>query len=114
MLTGSYPSGKLDIDLGILVAGQTEPLLDPLCPLVLGIWLAKRQFFCTSIQPRKMRCKLERASSIGANDFVDGISELETPIVDGNGRLLPGKETAVDECDVGHWLNFRMKALLLF
>ena len=82
MLTGSDPSGNLDVDLGILVSGQTEALLNPLRPLRSGIWLAKREFACASIQPCKMCGQLERNPSIRPNDFVNSISELETPIID--------------------------------
>ena len=114
MLTRSHPSGKLNIDLGILISGQTESLLNPPRPLKTRIWLAKREFSCTPIQPSKMRGKLERTASIGPNDFVDGISELKSPIIDGNGRLLPRKKAAVDERDVWHWLNSRAVALLQF
>src|SRR6187549_2906670 len=114
MLPGSHASANLDIDLGILISGQTESLLNPPRPLVPGIGLAKREFSCTPIQASKMRGKLERPPSISPNNLVDGISELEPPIIDGNGGLLPRKKAAVDERDVGHWLNFRTVALLRF
>jgi hypothetical protein len=41
MLAGSDSSGQLNIDLGVLIAGQTESLMNPPCPLILGIGLRK-------------------------------------------------------------------------
>lgn len=100
MLAGSHASRHLNVDLGILIPGQAQSLVNPLRPLSSGIGLRDGELRCASIKSVKMRTQFEGSASIRSNHFIDCIAELESAVIDGNRRVLPRNEPPINKGNV--------------
>lgn len=102
MISRSHPASNLEIHLGLGISGVPNPLLDPRGPLRPGIGLNQTEFTRTAVKPIEMRVKFKGTAMIGPDDFVHAIAELKPAIFDRDGRLMPGKKSSVDKCNIGH------------